>query len=264
MDIELNGHQTVFSGMALISRASFVALLGFFIATSTAAEGVPTFSSGTERVPLIELYTSEGCSSCPPADRWLSSLRDDPDLWTGFTPVGFHVDYWDDLGWPDRFASPEFSQRQRRIADGVSVVYTPGMFRDGREWRAWRIGQAATVRDAAEVGRLFATVDGNSVTVTFAPLADDPGALTAHVAVLGMGLETQVRAGENRGKTLRHDFVVLDTAEARLERDDHELRTTLTLPATSAFAGERALAVWVSRRGLPFPLQSTGGFLAGR
>ena len=95
--------------------------------------------SPATQVDLIELYTSEGCSSCPPADRWVSSLQNEPGLWRDFIPVAFHVDYWDYIGWPDRFASPAFTARQYVYAQQQSMrtVYTPGFFNNGKEWR-WR------------------------------------------------------------------------------------------------------------------------------
>jgi hypothetical protein len=68
--------------------------------------------SGTTQTALLELYSSEGCSSCPPAEAWMASLRDAPGLWRDFVPVVFHVAYWDRLGWRDRFASEQFTQRQ--------------------------------------------------------------------------------------------------------------------------------------------------------
>ncbi|MCB1738986.1 MAG: DUF1223 domain-containing protein, partial [Gammaproteobacteria bacterium] len=100
-------------------------------------------NSGPRQVALLELFTSEGCSSCPPADRWLSGLIDDPRLWRELVPVAFHVDYWDYLGWPDRFASREFSRRQRDHArsGGLSQVYTPGVVLNGAEWRGWHRGR---------------------------------------------------------------------------------------------------------------------------
>lgn len=70
------------------------------------------FASSEQRTTVVELYTSEGCSSCPPADRWISSLRDDPRLFKTLLPLVFHVDYWDRLGWPDPYARKAFSQRQ--------------------------------------------------------------------------------------------------------------------------------------------------------
>ena len=69
------------------------------------------FTSGSNQVHLIELFSSEGCSSCPPAEQWLGGLREAPGLWRDFVPVAFHVDYWDRLGWRDRFSSPSYSER---------------------------------------------------------------------------------------------------------------------------------------------------------
>src|SRR3989442_5219435 len=98
------------------------------------------FTSGNERVSLVELFTSEGCSSCPPADSWLSGLCEDAGLWKRFVPVAFHVDYWDGLGWKDRWASPEFSTRQRTYAAAwrSGSVYTPGVDLNGQESRSRR------------------------------------------------------------------------------------------------------------------------------
>src|SRR6266581_5068954 len=82
-----------------------------------------TFESGEARTMLVELFTSEGCSSCPPADAWISQLKESPDLWKKIVPVAFHVDYWNNLGWRDRFAKPEFTARQRRyVAAGSGVT----------------------------------------------------------------------------------------------------------------------------------------------
>ena len=90
--------------------------------------------SPQHRVPVLELYTSEGCNSCPPADRWLSDLPR-----RGVSPdravlLAFHVDYWNQLGWPDRFSQAAFSARQRQVAARASsgVVYTPQAVLDGR------------------------------------------------------------------------------------------------------------------------------------
>ena len=91
--------------------------------------------SGTRAPLVVELYTSEGCSSCPPADRWLSTLKGRPDV----LALAFHVNYWDHLGWPDRFASPEMTARQRdsaRLA-GIRSVSTPQVVVQGRDWTAW-------------------------------------------------------------------------------------------------------------------------------
>ena len=95
------------------------------------------FNSGNKQVALLELYTSQGCSSCPPADAWLSELKNESGLWTEFVPVALHVSYWDYLGWKDRFSKKEYSSRQRlhKGQGHVKVVYTPGFFLNGKEWK---------------------------------------------------------------------------------------------------------------------------------
>src|SRR5450432_1176256 len=91
----------------------FMALIGS--AGAFAAES-PRFTSGSSQVALVELYTSEGCSSCPPADQWLGALKDDAGLWKEFVPVEFHVNYWDSLGWKDRLSSPAYTAREYAYA----------------------------------------------------------------------------------------------------------------------------------------------------
>src|SRR5260370_2199922 len=96
-------------------RAVALAIVAIWFAAHYVFGSEPmTFESGDMQTTLIELFTSEGCSSCPPADAWISQLKDSPDLWKRVVPVAFHVDYWDNLGWRDRFAKPEFTARQRR------------------------------------------------------------------------------------------------------------------------------------------------------
>src|SRR5262249_36121801 len=101
--------------------------------------GDVSFQSGETQTTLLELFTSEGCSSCPPAEKWISNLRSNPDLWKKVVPVAFHVDYWDHLGWRDPFSKQEFTERQRSYAAtwGGDSIYTPGFVVNGREWRGW-------------------------------------------------------------------------------------------------------------------------------
>jgi hypothetical protein len=86
---------------------------------------------------LLELYSSEGCSSCPPADQWLAALRSHAGLWKTFTPIEFHVDYWNRLGWIDRFSLNAFTARQQAysIEWQTPSVYTPGFVLGGTEWK---------------------------------------------------------------------------------------------------------------------------------
>lgn len=244
------------------SAALLTVMIAIGAAAGSSAEPVD-FSSGDQQVTLIELYTSEGCSSCPPADRWLSELKADPDLWKAFTPIGFHVDYWDYIGWKDRFASADYGDRQRQYAaeGGADVVYTPGIFNDGREWRDWRNG-GKFESGRTRVGVLSVRVNGDIVSVHFAPDSTTDSDLVAHVAILGMNLETQVRAGENRGRKLRHDFVALGVTSMPLRETTDGLEATTTLPEASMHANEKALVAWVSASRLQRPLQSVGGYLA--
>lgn len=213
-------------------------------------------ASGPSQVHLIELYTSEGCSSCPPAEDWLSRLKKDPALWRRFVPVAFHVDYWDYLGWPDPFAAPEWSARQRAHAARWRVrgVYTPGFVLDGREWRTRVLPRGAP----ETIGSLWLEADGDKVRVTFSPAAA-PGPHDVYLARLGSGLVTKVAAGENHGRTLVHDFVVLSLQKAELPPGETDLELTLDpLPAHKA----DALAGWITPRGSLVPIQAAGGWLA--
>src|SRR6059058_108688 len=145
-----------------------------------------TFESGDTQNSLIELFTSEGCSSCPPAEKWLSALKSSSDLWKKAVPVAFHVDYWDHLGWRDRFAKPEFTSRQRRYAAawGGDSVYTPGFVVNGREWRDWFGNRALWRERPATAGNLRVTLsDETHVTAVFTPEDSRTSPLQLHVAL---------------------------------------------------------------------------------
>lgn len=209
---------------------------------------------------MIELYTSEGCSSCPPADRWISTLRQDERLWQDLVPIAFHVDYWNYLGWEDRFASPAYAARQRdyRRVGGASAVYTPGMFASGREWRGWRQRSASIPTFTTSPGVLAFRLQGDSFAASFAAEESGPEHLELYVAILGFDLETSVRAGENRGELLRHDFVVLG-----MQRYSGVMAWSGALPNAplAGEAGKLALVAWVGEAGKPAPLQAVGGWL---
>ena len=242
--------------------AYFWLVLAAGLAAADTDDAATVFSSGERQVTLVELYTSEGCSSCPPADRWLSGLKKDSGLWKRFVPIAFHVDYWDYIGWEDRFAKAEYSDRQRQYAKegGARFVYTPGVFYQGADTQGWRIsGSVAT--DDANVGDLTVSVDGEEASVRFENLNPEIRRLTAHVAVLGMNLETSVRAGENKGRRLSHDFVALDVTSSRLKRSGSTFTTFAKLQEVSSDESSLALAVWVSEAGAQAPIQAVGGYL---
>jgi hypothetical protein len=183
----------------------FLALFG--AAPAAAADCVAV--RGAPRPRLVELYTSEGCSSCPPADEWLRRAPQSANV----AALAFHVDYWDSLGWRDRFANPRFTRRQEEQSarDGGSGVYTPQIVLDGRSWSGWhRSGWPASTAPASATMRLAVSV-GPALHVrvdTRMDPPDDAAAFRNFVAVTEDGLASDVRAGENRGAVLRHDHVV--------------------------------------------------------
>jgi len=235
------------------------------LAARVVAAPAVTFSSPVERVPVLELYTSHGCSSCPPADAWLRRFVSHTGLWNQIVPLAFHVDYWDGLGWPDQFASAAFSKRQRdyRKAGRIRSVYTPGFVLDGQEWRGWFRGDRPGLDAGRAVGRLELQVDpGGEATLRFAPTGSRKERFTAHLAVLGFGLSSSIGAGENAGHTLEEDFVVLGVSSGEARAANADLVWTLDWPkARQAQTTRRALAAWVSVEGDPAPVQAVGGWL---
>lgn len=213
------------------------------------------FSSDAGKTTVVELYTSEGCSSCPPADKWLSSLKSDPDLFKTLLPMAFHVDYWDGLGWSDRFASEAYSQRQREmVRQGIlSQVYTPGFVVNSREWRGWFNGQTTLKKPDSMPGILSVSLNDGQLAIRF----DSNETLMAHVAVLGMGLGSEVEAGENRGRRLEHDFVVLD--KRQLSGQQYWQTSLAAWPDKQQ--QQTAIAVWLTRPGSLEVIQAAGGYL---
>ena len=195
------------------------------LAVAPAAGVTPSCSaeSGRQTVALVELYTSEGCDSCPPADRWLSSSFPADDSRAGAAgaiAIAFHVDYWDRLGWKDRFASPDWTRRQYDSARAArsDLVYTPQVLLQGRDLRDWHSEKRGAGTIAA-VARLPARADiGLEVTpqpgalavraTARVPNAANRKGAALFVALTEGGLVSEVKAGENAGKRFSHDHVV--------------------------------------------------------
>lgn len=191
-----------------------------------------TAQSGAALTPVIELYTSEGCSSCPPADKWLSSLKDHG---TGRSAVieAFHVGYWDNLGWVDRFAAPAHTVRQRQVAawNHLRSIYTPQAVLNGRDWPDWA-GAGTHPPAATEPARASITLkelgdDQFEAVVT--PRAGAPAIWSAYWTITEHGYNSRVRAGENAGEFLQHDFVVRQYTPAGDYKTDPATPQRLTL-----------------------------------
>lgn len=244
----------------LISALLLVGHIAF--AESNSVDYDFRFESGVAKVDLLELFTSEGCSSCPPADRWFSELKKDERLWKEFVPVAFHVDYWDYIGWKDRFASPEFSDRQRQYAveGGARVVYTPGMFRNGVDWTAWRKrGYSSDAR--SEPGNLVVSIQDDVIAASFEAAQINDDSMTLNVALLGMNRITRVKAGENTGRILRHDFVALELHTEELDLSPNGYAGQLTMNSLDTTDPKTAIVAWISRSGTQAPVQAVGGYI---
>ena len=247
--------------MAKLTQVKTIAVVAALLGSASAFAEM-LLESPRNQTRLLELYTSEGCSSCPPADRWLSKLTNHPDLWTTLVPVGFHVDYWDYIGWKDRFADKKYSDRQRRYADeaSMSTIYTPGFILNGREWRNFSWLPVAEIDDI-DRGVLRVAINKDDFTARYRPIDSVDDNLVLNVAILGFGIETIVKAGENRGRTLAHDFVVLDYQELPLVAIDDGFSASGDLQKPSVGAERLGIAAWVTTADSQRPLQATGGWL---
>lgn len=193
-------------------------LLGSLLFLAAAgAHAQCTARSGAVSAALIELYTSEGCSSCPPADRWLSGLSANGR--NVLVPLALHVDYWDYIGWRDIYAQPQFAQRQsasvRRA--GGRVVYTPQVLLDGREFTGWRSPAAVEAAVAAINARparanlalaAWPRAGGGWSAQLTGEVLDRGASADVYLLLFENALFSDVLAGENKGVRLRHDFVV--------------------------------------------------------
>lgn len=231
-------------------------LIAAWLVSSPAWSKEIMFSSPNTQTRLVEVYVSQGCSSCPPAQDWINGFVDSPELWKTIVPVVFHVDYWDYLGWKDPFASQEFTKRQRqyKTAGHIDSVYTPGFVVNGREWRGWFEGKPFQ-SNTAKAGRLSGRVESWQLEAHYDGKTEP---LLLNVAILGFDLQTHVTRGENRSRDLREHFIVLSHDTYPSENG----RWSVPLPKRSLRLEDRlGLAIWVNRPGELTPLQATGGWL---
>ncbi len=199
---------------------AWAALSGSIAIAAPAATAGCSAKSGAQTTALLELYTSEGCDSCPPADRWLSSSFPPSVANPGVIPLAFHVDYWDRLGWKDRFAARAWTDRQYAAAHaaGSTLVYTPQVLLQGKDFSGWRSAQTSKASVAAATARparadiALETVPREGAIAVKAtvrvPDATNRKGAALFVALVDSGLVSEVKAGENAGKQLRHDHVV--------------------------------------------------------
>lgn len=236
-------------------------------ASTAAANNDCRAASPDYTVALVELYTSEGCDSCPPADRWFSGL----DL--GSSPpraaaVAFHVDYWDRLGWRDRFDSPVFTQRQNeqlRHQDGT-FVYTPQILLQGHDFATWRgtsqpsralaLINSRPARASIELAATPTAAAAIAVDVHVrVPQAEDRAHVVVSLALVQSDLVSEVKAGENAGKRLKHDHVVRAWRSGLAVDAGGELKQRVELPLPND-SGKLEVVAWAQDDGSGNVLQA--------
>jgi len=217
--------------------------------------------SGPHTTALVELYTSEGCDSCPPADQWLSSLFSQGFRPDQVVPLALHVDYWDYLGWKDPYAKQRFSERQRKYAAlrRPVIVSTPQLLLQGRDFRRW-----GSDRFAEEVTRINSKPARARIALTIRAAASD-GIQTelnaqlfdpaqrkdtaVYLAAYENRLASQVSAGENRGRRLEHDYVVREWIGPIGFGEDLKLEEKRSLPLLpGADTRQSGVAAFVQNR----------------
>jgi hypothetical protein len=178
--------------------------------------------SGAHTTALVELYTSEGCDSCPPADRWLSSLASRGHSPDRVVPIALHVDYWDYIGWKDPYARALFSSRQRRLAQVMraKVVYTPQVLLQGEDFRRWygpgfdeAVAKINARPSRARIELSLGGAGGGHFPAEVRAEVLEPAQRAdagLYLAAYENKLVSAVGAGENRGKTLMHDYVAFE------------------------------------------------------
>jgi len=192
-------------------------------------------SSGDRQTAVVELYTSEGCSSCPPADRWLSNLIEAPKDELDVLALAFHVDYWDYLGWKDRFSSAAYTSRQRQLGANnlQQTIYTPEFFVNGMEARGTNniLHKIRQVNQQQSPLDLKLTVSRDKTSLVLALQSpgdrDTNGQIHHRYLIYENNLSTDVKRGENSGEILKHEQVVRYMSKAKSLREQNQHRIAI-------------------------------------
>lgn len=192
---------------AALLVVALAAVLAALPAVAAPGESCALKASGTPPT-VVETYTSEKCSTCPPIEAWLSTLAGDKSV----LPLAFHVDYFDDKHWKDRYASAAYTRRQKEVlaASGATGIYTPQVLVNGRDRTLPPIPAAVDAGVEVEM-----QADGRRLLARVSSQASRPLELAGYWAASENGLSSYVGGGENAGLTLKHDFVVRDYRKLR-------------------------------------------------
>ena len=245
--------------------ASAIAVTG----AAGAAETSCSAYTGPHTTALVELYTSEGCDTCPPADHWLSSLFSQGFRPDQVVPLSLHVDYWDYIGWKDPYAKGEFSTRQRKLAamKRPVIVYTPQVVLQGQDFRRWgseEFGEEVTRINSraarARIALAIRSIEPGAIRTTLSAMLLDPAErknAAVYLAAYENKLASDVSAGENKGRRLEHDFVVREWIGPIAFNDGLKVEETRALPLLpGADARNLGVAAFVQNRGTSEVLQA--------
>ena len=264
------------SASKFLSATLLLSVSAYGIAYAASCEN----RSAASRTQLIELYTSEGCSSCPPADKWLRGLVPKILSASEVVPLAFHVDYWDRLGWRDRFADPAYTARQYAYSkvSGSSFVFTPQVILAGRNYQAWSnnsrfqqdVRKALTGMPDADI--ILSQEAMSAGKVGFEVLAQlrrdvDVSDVYIYAALFQSGLVSEVGRGENSGSRLQHNYVVRGLIKSKAIDQSGKIifKGSFTLP-DDARPQEMGMAVFAqsSKTGSVLQAMSAALCLAGK
>ncbi len=224
------------------------------------------FLSSEKKVHLIELFSSEGCSSCPQAEKWLNHFKESDLLWTRIIPIELHVTYWDDLNWlgsqwKDPFSQKGFTERQKEYhLIRKKGVYTPQIVIDGEISRNYNL----ETLDNKKVGVLKASFNEktNQAKLFFSSIAAKPSFCEG--SYIHGGVISNIRGGENKGKRLEHEFISGHIAKAKASKNKSQYTCDLTLKRTfrnkKLKFKKQGVVFWIKDKDHNV-VQSVGGYL---
>lgn len=236
--------------------ASMLILASFLVAQEI------KFESLESKVNIIELYTSQGCSSCPPADKWLSKLKTQNGLFKEFIPMAFHVTYWNYIGWKDTFSKSSYDMRQKYYATQIwqnNSVYTPQFVIDAKEYQEWFSNRNFPKFDKKYGGDLKVTLNDKKLEISYFNKNIKSKNAHINIALLGFDYNIEIKRGENRSKTLKHDFVVLEHIKKSAIMKNNKIEKTIDWAPLTKQDTKQAIAVWISLDDSTI-LQATGGY----
>ena len=236
-------------------------ILGVFTSLWSAQGSEWELKSANTQTHVLELYSTQSCSSCPSAQKWVSSLKSRSGLWGKFIPIVFHVDYWDYLGWKDLYSKNQFTKRQRTYVRGwkSNTVYTPMFVLNGKEWRSRSV--ATLTKTGKKVGVLnVKRSQKDTYTVEFSPYNKKVLNYSFYGVLLGMNVKTNILGGENKGLKLQQDFLVLNLKKTNASCIKKKCSGIITLKKPNLKGiQDLKLAFWVAQKSQLTPVQVVGG-----